>query len=173
VDQIIGVVHSFDLLKAGSRDGAVGELTKPCIYVPEGQAVVDLLVRLQRERQGLAVVVDEYGGATGVVTVEDVLEEIVGEIEDEYDREEPSLVREDGPGTWRVLGRTPIAQVNQSTRAGLPEGADYETVAGLLIDRWKRIPRPGESLKIGGATVTILRASDRAIEEVRVKVSRR
>jgi CBS domain containing-hemolysin-like protein len=173
VDQIVGTVHSFDLLKTGARGGLVGELAKPCIYVPEGQAAVDLLVRLQRERQGMAIVVDEYGGAIGVVTIEDILEEIVGEIEDEYDRADPSPIRQEAPGLWRVLGRTHVAQVNQVTRAQLPEGEDYETIAGLLLDRLKRIPRQGETIRIGGAAITITAASERAIEEVRVKVSRR
>jgi CBS domain containing-hemolysin-like protein len=172
VDQIVGVVHSFELLKAGARPGTVGELAKACIYVPEGQAAVDLLVRLQRERQGMAVVVDEYGGATGIVTVEDILEEIVGEIEDEYDRAVPSPIRQEGPSVWRVLGRTRIAQVNQASRAGLPEGEDYETVAGLLLDRLKRIPREGESVRVGNAVITIVGASERAIEEVRIRVRR-
>jgi CBS domain containing-hemolysin-like protein len=172
VDQIIGVVHAFDILKAGAKPGTVGELTKPCIYVPEGQAAVDLLVRLQRERQGVAIVVDEYGGATGIVTSEDILEEIVGEIEDEYDRAEPSPIRQEAPQTWRVLGRTRIAQINQVTHAGLPEGDDYETIAGLLLDRLKRIPREGEVVKMGYATVTIVGASERAIEEIRLKVRR-
>jgi magnesium and cobalt exporter, CNNM family len=172
IDQIIGVVHSFDLLKAAGKQGTVGELAKPCIYVPEGQAAVDLLVRLQRERQGMAVVVDEYGGATGIVTIEDILEEIVGEIEDEYDRAEPSPIRQEAAQTWRVLGRTPISQINQVTRAGLPEGEDYETIAGLLLDRLKRIPREGETVRMGYATVTIVGASERAIEEVRIKVRR-
>jgi CBS domain containing-hemolysin-like protein len=151
----------------------VGELAKPCIYVPEGQAAVDLLVRLQRERQGMAIVVDEYGGGIGVVTIEDILEEIVGEIEDEYDRADPSPIQQEAPGLWRVLGRTHVAQVNQITRAQLPEGEDYETIAGLLLDRLKRIPRQGETIRIGSAVITITAASERAIEEVRVKVSRR
>jgi CBS domain containing-hemolysin-like protein len=173
VDQIIGIMHSFDLLKAAARTGKVGELCKPCIYVPEGQAAVDLLVRLQRERQGMAVVVDEYGGATGIVTSEDILEEIVGEIEDEYDTLAPAAIRQEGPGLWRIAGRTPVAQINQTTRAQLPEGDEYETIAGLLLDRLKRIPRQGETVRVGAASITIVGASERAIEEVLLRVARR
>jgi CBS domain containing-hemolysin-like protein len=170
VDQIVGVAHSFDLLKQGAKDGVVGELLRPCIFVPEGQSATDLLMRLQKERQGLAVVVDEYGGAVGIVTIEDLLEEIVGEIEDEYDREPPSI-RQESAGLWRVMGRTPVTQVNQALRMHLPEG-EYETVAGLLLDRLKRIPRVGEAIRIGGATITILQATERAIEEVRIRMKR-
>ncbi len=172
VDQIIGIVHTFDLLSTQGKNKTVGELAKAGIFVPEGQPALDLLVRLQRERQGMAIVVDEYGGATGIVTAEDILEEIVGEIEDEHDREPPAIRRE-GPGTWWILGRTRVAQVNQATRAQLPEGDDYETIAGLLLDRLKRIPREGEQVRIGIATFTIVRATERAIEEVRIRITRR
>src|SRR5262249_14951143 len=106
-------------------------------------------------------------------TVEDILEEIVGEIEDEYDRAEPSPIRQEGAGIWRVLGRTHIAQLNQTLRVALPESNDYETVAGLLLDRLKRIPREGEQIRVGQALITIVRATERAIEEVRVRVTRR
>jgi len=173
VDQIVGVLHAFDLLSAevAGRQGTVSDLARPPIFVPESKPTVDLLVELQRAGQQLAVVVDEYGGATGVCTVEDILEEIVGEIEDEYDRG-PSPIRLEGPGLWRVLAKTSIAQVNETMKISLPEGDDYETIAGLLLDRLKRIPREGETVRLGPITITIIGASDRAIEEVRIRVGK-
>ena len=173
VDQIVGVLHAFDLLSAevAGRQGTVSDLARPPIFVPESKPTVDLLVELQRAGQQLAVVVDEYGGATGICTVEDILEEIVGEIEDEYDRG-PSPIRLEGPGLWRVLAKTSIAQVNETMKISLPEGDDYETIAGLLLDRLKRIPREGETVRLGPITITIIGASDRAIEEVRIRVGK-
>jgi putative hemolysin len=173
VDQIVGVLHAFDLLAAevAARKGTVSELARPPIFVPESKPTVDLLVELQRAGQQLAVVVDEYGGATGICTVEDILEEIVGEIEDEYDKG-PSPIRSEGPGVWRVLAKTSISQVNEALKIALPEGEDYETIAGLILDRLKRIPREGETLRLGLITVTVIGASDRAIEEVRIRVGK-
>jgi CBS domain containing-hemolysin-like protein len=173
VDQIVGVLHAFDILSAevAGRQGMVADFARPPIYVPESKPTVDLLVELQRAGQQLAVVVDEYGGATGICTVEDILEEIVGEIEDEYDRG-PSPIRLEGPGLWRVLAKTSIAQVNEIMKISLPEGDDYETIAGLVLDRLKRIPREGETVRLGPITITIIGASDRAIEEVRIRVGK-
>jgi CBS domain containing-hemolysin-like protein len=173
VDQIAGVLHAFDVLSAevGGGKGTVVELMRPPIFVPESKPTVDLLVELQRAGQQLAVVVDEYGGATGICTIEDILEEIVGEIEDEYDRG-PSPIRLEGPGLWRVIAKTSISQVNQTMKIDLPEGDDYETIAGLVLDRLKRIPREGETLRLGPITITIIGATDRAIEEVRIRVGK-
>jgi len=174
VDQIIGILHAFDVLiaEAEGKRTTITELMRPPIFVPESKPTVDLLLELQRAGQQLAVVVDEYGGATGICTIEDILEEIVGEIEDEYDRG-PSPIRAEGPGLWRVQARTPVSKVNQTLGIELPEGEDYETVAGLLLDRLKRIPREGETLHLGPVTVTIIGASDRAVEEVRIRVGKR
>jgi CBS domain containing-hemolysin-like protein len=174
VDQIVGVLHAFDLLgtEAAGKKGTIADVARPPIYVPESKRTVDLLVELQRAGQQLAVVVDEYGGATGICAIEDILEEIVGEIEDEYDRG-PSPIRQEGPGLFRVQARTSIAQVNQTLRTELPEGEDYESVAGLILDHLKRIPREGETLRVGGSVITVVGASDRAIEEVRIRVTKK
>jgi CBS domain containing-hemolysin-like protein len=174
VDQIVGVLHAFDIIKAEAqgKKGTIAELGRPPIYIPESKPTVDLLVELQRAGQQLAVVVDEYGGATGICTIEDILEEIVGEIDDEYDRG-PSPIRPEGPNVWRVLARTSIHQVNEALKIDLPEGEDYETLAGMILDKMKRIPREGESLRVGQATISIVGASERAIEEVRIRVNKR
>jgi CBS domain containing-hemolysin-like protein len=175
VDQIVGMVEALVVLAAeaeGRKGVAIGELMRAPIFVPESKPTADLLVELQRGGEQLAVVVDEYGGAVGICTIEDILEEIVGEIEDEYDRA-PSTIRAEGPGLWRAEARTPIARVNQLLGVTLPEGEEYETLAGLLLERLKRIPREGETLREGEVTITILGASERAIEEVRLRVHRK
>ena len=123
VDDIVGIVHVFDLLQAvtGGKEAAtktVAVLAHPPLYVPEKMKATDLLVQLQSEQQHLAIVVDEYGGATGIVTIEDLLEIIVGDIEDEYDHE-PSPIKAEKPGVWRVEARTAVARVNARARARL------------------------------------------------------
>jgi CBS domain containing-hemolysin-like protein len=174
VDQIVGVVMAHDVLaaEAAGKKGAVAEIAKPAVFVPESKPTAQLLVELQQARNHLAVVVDEYGGAVGICTTEDILEEIVGEIDDEYDKG-PSTIRSEGPGLWRVQGRTRLVELNEQLKIDLPEGEDYESVAGLVLDRLKRIPREGETLRLGEVTLTVLATSDRAIEEVRVRVARK
>ena len=170
VDDVIGIVHVFDVLQAASgKTGAqtVAELAHPPIYVPGTMKASDLLVQLQTEQQHLAIVVDEYGGAVGICTIEDLLEIIVGEIEDEYDVE-PSPIRTEKPGVWRVEAKTAVARLNAELELGLPESDDYETIAGLLIEKFRRIPNKGETLAVGGLNVEIVAATDRAIEAVRI-----
>ncbi len=171
VDDIVGIVHVFDLLQAAARGRpesvTVASLGHPPIYVPQTMKASDLLVQLQTEQQHLAIVVDEYGGAVGICTIEDLLEIIVGEIEDEYDSE-PSAIRPERPGAWRVEARTSVGRVNAELDVDLPESEDYETIAGLLIERLRHIPAPGESLTLTHAVIEVVEASDRAIETVRV-----
>ena len=167
VDRIVGMLHAFDVLKAGKGTATIGQLMQPPIYATENQPAVDLLMLLQRQRRGMAIVVDEYGGAVGAVTIEDILEEIVGEIEDEFD-EAPGTIRRESEGVWRVRAATSIAEVNRVLHIDLPEGPDYETLAGLVLDRLKHIPRVGEAVRVSGATLTVMAASQHAVEEVRV-----
>jgi CBS domain containing-hemolysin-like protein len=170
VDDIVGVVHLFDILQAVNKidSKTVGSLMHPPLYVPETMKASDLLVQMQNERQHIAIVVNEYGKAVGIVTVEDLLEIIVGDIEDEYDTE-PSPIRVEKPGVWRVEARTPVARVNTELDLGLPESdEDYETIAGLLIHRFRRIPDRGETLALQNCTLEVLAASDRAIEAIRI-----
>jgi putative hemolysin len=182
VDDIVGIVHVFDVLAAMSErsegDGTartarhVGALAHPPIYVPETMLASDLLVELQSEGQHLAIVVDEYGGAVGIVTVEDLLETIVGEIDDEYDRE-PSLMQVEKPGVWRVDAKASVERVNTELELDLPIADDYETLAGLLIDRFRRIPAVGEKLTLGQVTLEVLSATDRSVTTVRVSKKRK
>jgi CBS domain containing-hemolysin-like protein len=174
IDRIVGTVHAFDVLKEArpKEPVKVGQIMRAPIFVPKSQATVDLLVELQRARQGMAIVVDEYGGAVGIATVEDILEEIVGEIEDEHDVAPPA-VRKEADGVWRVNARTSVTEVNRLLRVELPEGEDYESVAGLVLEKLKHIPREGESVRFGQVLVKVTRASERAVEEVQIRIGRR
>jgi CBS domain containing-hemolysin-like protein len=174
IDQVVGVLMAHDVLaaEAAAKSVSLIELMKPAMFVPEAKPTAQLLLELGAQRQHLAVVVDEYGGATGICSAEDILEEIVGEIDDEYDRAPPT-VRAEGPGLWRATGRTKIDLVNQNLKISLPEGEDYESLAGLLLEKLKRIPREGEQVRLGDVTLTVLSVTDRAIEEVRIRVARK
>lgn len=171
VDDIVGVLHVFDLLQASGAQ-TVSEVSRSAMYVPESKPAAQLLVELQGTGDHLAVVVDEYGGATGVVTIEDLLEEIVGEIDDEFDAE-PSPIRIERPGVWRVKGRAQIDRVSEALGIELPESDEYETIAGLLLERLKRIPEPGDEITVAGIEIRVTAASDRAVEEVMITRPRR
>lgn len=174
VDDIVGILHVFDLLQAGpgAKAKSVAEFAQPATYVPENKPADELLVELQRAGNQMAVVVDEYGGAVGIVSVEDILEEIVGEIEDEFD-DAPPPIRQERPGVWRVEARTSVERINEELGLELPESDEYETVAGLMLERLKRIPEPGESLVVSTVTIRVVSASDRAVEEVQILRRRR
>ena len=170
IDDVVGIVHVFDILQAAANKGGTGtlaDLAHPPLYIPETMKASDLLVQLQTEQTHLAIVVDEYGGAVGIVTIEDLLEIIVGEIEDEHDHE-PSPIKTERPGVWRVEARTSIARLNAELGFTLPESDSYETVAGLLIEKFRHIPDKGETLTLGPLIVEVVAATDRAIEAVRI-----
>jgi CBS domain containing-hemolysin-like protein len=152
---ITGVVTAMDLLRGGATARGVRDLMRQPLYVPESKRIDDLLREMQKGRVHLAVVVDEYGGATGIVTLEDVVEEIVGEIEDEHDRT-PASVSRLPDGTYWVAARTNIAELNEALDWTLPK-QDYETIAGLVLSTLGRIPRTGEEFQIPGYTITVHR----------------
>jgi magnesium and cobalt exporter, CNNM family len=162
---ITGVVHIFDLLEAPDLDRPVGEVMRPVSYFPEATPLDEILVAMQRTRESLAVIVDEYGGAAGIVTLEDLLEEVVGEIEDEYDARE-ELARVIDRQTLSVLGRVPVAELNERFGLKLPEGDEYATIAGLMVERLGHIPRPGEQLNLGDVTIAVARSDARAVREL-------
>jgi CBS domain containing-hemolysin-like protein len=163
---IVGVVTAMDLLKRGAEVMALAELRRPVSYVPETKRIDDLLREMQRSRNHMAVVVDEYGGSTGVVTLEDILEQIVGEIQDEHDRA-PASVDRLPDGSYWVAARTNVAELNEALDWNLPKH-DYETVAGLVLATLHRIPRIGEELQVGGYTITVLDADARHVKAVKI-----
>ena len=161
----IGVVSSLDLLGV-DPDLPVTAVMRDPLFVPESKPLPELLATLQSEGRNPALVVDEYGGFIGLVTVEDLVEEIVGEIEDEYDvaREHYRRV---GPGVFVVSARARVTEANERFGWNLPQG-EYETLGGLVLDRLGRVPKPGDSLQVGRVRVDVIRASARAVHELRV-----
>jgi len=175
VDNIVGVLHAMDALQAFAfiqrysvrgKEAMVSRLMRPVSYVPPNQKVEQLLESLQRQRHSLAVVVDEWGGAEGVITVEDILEEILGEIEDEHDAANADI-RKRGEQEYLVAARTEVDHLNETLGDIIPPG-DYETVAGFLIAELGRIPDSGEVIETDGAVLTVVKASERLVEEVQI-----
>jgi CBS domain containing-hemolysin-like protein len=163
---VIGVVTAMDLLRRGGQVRGVPELMRQPTFVPETKRIDDLLREMQKGRNQLAVVVDEYGGAVGIVTVEDIVEEVVGEIRDEHDRT-PDTVERLPDGSYRVAGRASLDEVNEALEWDLPKG-DFETVAGLVLATLHRIPLVGEVFRVRGFTITVLEADKRRVLTVRI-----
>jgi putative hemolysin len=163
---LIGFVTAMDLLRRGAQAPDLRSIMRPATYAPETKRIDDLLREMQKGRIQLAVVVDEYGGAVGIVTIEDILEQIVGEIEDEHDRT-PATVERLPDGSYRVAGRVSIDELNESLDWELPKG-DFETVAGLVLSTVNRIPSVGEVFHVGRYTFTVLEADERRILRVRI-----
>ncbi len=166
VFNIVGVVTAMDLLRRGGEATDVRALMRPATYVPETKRIDDLLREMQKNRVQLAVVVDEYGGAVGIVTVEDIVEEVVGEIRDEHDRT-PDTVERLPDGSYRVAGRASLDEVNEALEWDLPKG-DFETVAGLVLATLHRIPLVGEVFRVRRFTITVLEADKRRVLAVRI-----
>ncbi len=175
VYNIVGILHYFDLLEMLLRDKEQGEkvdeitvascMRKDVFYVPETKKVSELLVAMQKIDEQMAVVVDEYGGATGVVTIEDIGEEIVGTI-DEYVAGE-KLYRKITAGRYLVSGRLEMGTLRQLIKVKFPEG-NYETIGGFLMQQMGRIPKPKERYQYGGVTFIIENADQKSIREVMV-----
>lgn len=167
LDTVIGVLHVFDLL-AAPPDAGAGTLARKPFFTNATKPVGNLLRELQVTYNQMAVVVDEYGGTAGLATVEDLIEELVGEIEDEDDELEAPLRRLE-PGAYWVLGTMRIEELNEALELDLPEG-EYDTVAGLVLDRLERIPHPGERLQENGVLIEVLATEPQRIQAVRVVV---
>jgi putative hemolysin len=169
VDDIVGVVYAKDLMRverAGRGTESVRSVMRPPRFVPETKKADQLLEDMQSGKYHLAIVVDEYGGTAGIVTMEDLLEELVGEIRDEFDREEP--MHEELPGgAVRVHGRLPISELNDLLDADLPDD-DWDTVGGLILNTLGHVPLAGESVELGGYRFRVERVQGRRITRVRI-----
>jgi putative hemolysin len=166
IHNIVGWVNAFDVLSMPPEERSFRHLIRPAYYVPETRRIGDLLKDVQQKGIPLAVVVDEYGGSVGIVTIEDMLEEIVGEIEDEYDAHERHYeVLPDG--SFRIDARMEIDTINEILGLHLPTG-DYATLAGFVLAQLERIPQRGELLLHDGLMLEIEEASNRTVERVHI-----
>jgi len=163
---VIGVVTAMNLLSHGATAGTLDELMRPPYYVPGTKRIDDLLGEMKRTRTHLAVVVDEYGSGIGIITLEDILEQIVGEIHDEHDRP-PAVFDRLPDGSYWVSARANVDEVNEALNWTLPK-QDYDTVAGLVLSTLGRIPRTGEEFTIAGYTITVLEADPRRVKSVKI-----
>jgi len=170
VDNITGILHSFYLLGVDPNE-AVKNYVRPPFYVPESKPVDELLNEMKEGRAGMAVVVDEYGGAVGVITLEDILEEVVGEIEDEYDKG-IKLWRKTGEGQYLINPKIEIEMINDDLGLGIPESDDYETLSGFLLSEVGAIPKTGDKIKHRNYVFTITKGTTRSIEEVKLSIKK-
>jgi CBS domain containing-hemolysin-like protein len=176
LDNVIGVVYSKDLLRHWGRDPKtfrVREVVRTPLFVPDSKRVKDLLDEFRRNRVHIAIVVDEYGATAGIVTIEDLIEEIIGEIKDEYDAAEEDPIKRLEDGTFSVDPRVNLADLEDAVKAPLPAEAptaDFDTVGGLIFHLAGRVPRPGETVRAGAYEFTVERASERRLGRVRVRI---
>jgi putative hemolysin len=169
IDDIIGILIIFDILKKDcTPDMIAGDIIHEPLFVPENMDLDVLLKEMQTKQRSMAIVVDSFGGTAGIVTMEDILEEIVGDIEDEYDIDEDEhSVQQVGPNTWLVAADTEIDRLADDYGIELPEG-DYETIAGLILDRLERIPHQGQVINIPPYKIQILQATAKQIIKVKI-----
>jgi magnesium and cobalt transporter len=174
-DDIVGILLAKDLLRLtmDKRERFdIREFMRPAVFVPESKRLNVLLREFRRNRNHMAIVVDEYGGVSGLVTIEDVIEQIVGEIDDEFDVEDDLNIRRDAERQFTVRGATRIAEFNEYFSARLSEEEGFDTVAGLIMKQLGHLPRRGEGATIDGFEFRVLRADRRRIDALRVVAPR-
>jgi CBS domain containing-hemolysin-like protein len=164
---LIGILNTFDLLDQPVDNTPITHLIRPAYYVPPNKKIDDLLKELQQRGLHMAIVVDEYGGCIGLITIEDLLEKIVGEIEDEYDKPEKTY-EPYADGGYLVDGSTEISVLNDMLSWDLQSG-DFDTLAGLAIDKFERIPNPGDQVMVGLYRITVKEASKRKIQSLIIR----
>jgi len=165
---IIGMVDYFALLFAPDGKQSITALMEPPLYVPPQMDVQELFKTLQEKRKKIAVVVDEFGGAAGIATLEDIVEAVLGQIQDEYDDEKVSW-KQVGGSQYLIQGRVNLDEINERLRWSLPKG-NYETLAGFLLTQFKKFPQTGDVFHFGNLTFLIKTATDRSIDEVLVEI---
>ena len=174
-DDIVGILLAKDLLRLSGEKRErfdIREYMRPALFVPESKRLNVLLREFRRNRNHMAIVVDEYGGVSGLVTIEDVVEQIIGEIDDEFDVEDDQNIRRDAERQFTVRGVTRIAEFNEYFGAQLSQEEGFDTVAGIVIKQLGHLPRRGEGATIDGFEFRVLRADRRRVEALRVVAPR-
>ncbi len=170
LDRIVGILHVKNLLKIfspASKNIPLSELLNPPYFIDEKKLIVDLLVEFQKRKIHMALVIDEFGSVRGLVTIEDVLEEIVGEIDDEYDVDDHDEIQEVDQETILVQARVDIEEVEERFGVEMPDGP-YESVGGLVVHLLGRLAVPGDQVDVGGLRFLVQTASRRHIKVVRI-----
>jgi magnesium and cobalt transporter len=173
-EKIIGVLLAKDLLRLQVNDSTpfdIKEFMRPAVFVPESKRLNVLLREMRRSRVHMAIVADEYGGIAGLVTIEDVIEQIVGDIDDEHDIDEDVNIRKDGDRQYIVRGQTPIDEFNEYFQSDLSDD-EFDTVAGLVMKQLGRLPRRGETLQLADCEVKVMRFDRRRIDMLRLTAPR-
>ena len=170
-DEILGVLLAKDLLKFFGNDEAfdIQSILRPAVLIPESMRLNVLLAEFRLNHNHMALVVDEYGGVAGLITIEDVLEQIVGEIDDEHDDDddEPQLMTEQGDGSWIVSALTPIKDFNEQSGSQFSDEA-YDTVGGMATSELGRLPQVGEDVDLGDFIFHVTEADERRVQQFRV-----
>ena len=167
VDDIVGYVHSFDLFK---KPKSIKSVVIPVEFVPETIYIKDVMNLLTKKRKSVAVVLDEYGGTSGIITIEDIVEELFGEIEDEHDSDEELIEKELGDDTYIFSARFDVEYLNQTYKLNIPESDSYGTLGGFIVDFTNDIPLKGEVISIGMYHFIIEEATNKKIELVKLTV---
>jgi CBS domain containing-hemolysin-like protein len=166
VDDILGYVHSFELFK---KPKSIKSIVKPVVYVPATMLIKDVLNILTKKRKSMAVVIDEYGGTAGIMTIEDIVEELVGEIEDEHDS--VALIEEKIDNeNFKFSARLEVDYINETYKLNLPDGENYETLGGLIVDETEEIPQVNAQIIINNFKFTILEVSSNKIDLVTLQI---
>ena len=171
IDKIVGIVHAKDILPliAKKSDWNLADILRKPYFIPENKKINDLLTELQQKRIQIAIVIDEFGGTAGMVTLEDIVEEIVGEIQDEYDEEKP-IVEKISDTEYIISATATVYDVNELLPHDLPEDEDYDTIAGLITHTFGRIPEVGDTNECFGYVFTILKKTEQNIETIKLEL---
>lgn len=176
LDRIVGVAYAQEILQTiakeemGIRD--LGSLLRAVLFVPETKLASELLAEFRRNHQKIAIVLDEYGGTSGLVTIGDIVTELVGEMPGELGQKEPAALTRLAEGHYEVLGTTRVSDVNAELLLELPEDEDFETLAGFVLAEFGRFPQKGEGFERGGVAFLISEASDRRVLKVEIRLAR-
>jgi CBS domain containing-hemolysin-like protein len=170
IDDVVGIISTKDILKMASRGETIvlSNYLKPAYFIPETKKINELMKDFQKKRLHMAIVIDEFGGTSGLVTMEDVIEELVGEIRDEDDDDEKVLIEKIGEKEFLVSGLANINDVNKILRYPLPEGDDFETISGLMSYIFGKIPEINEEKEFGGYHFSVIKTNNKFVEQVKI-----